>query len=242
MAKSSLQSIGLQLGKQVLNVPSKPTKSVKSMKVRSVSRRTSIVSTEASQAYWGHPRPQGGTSPESSLTGNHQSHRTQTQYTKNCWWFIALQATPRICTFENGNKQWKNCKDIKLPNIGLCEFVSYVKAKIKNITCTVKKTILNSGDCGEILTLCVWNWNNRRTYFSKYWKKYSYNRYPKQRLWGNGSPLLVVKDWWQLYSVYFRCWYYKNSDLSNTVFLYIIKLHCSCLMRNKGLKLVDIKS
>lgn len=51
MAKSSLQSIGLQLGKQVLNVPSKPTKSVKSMKVRSVSRRTSIVSTEASQAY-----------------------------------------------------------------------------------------------------------------------------------------------------------------------------------------------
>ena len=33
MAKSSLQSIGLQLGKQVLNVPSKPTKSVKSMKV-----------------------------------------------------------------------------------------------------------------------------------------------------------------------------------------------------------------
>ena len=52
MAKSSLQSIGLQLGKQVLNVPSKPTKSVKSMKVRSVSRRTSIVSTEASQAYW----------------------------------------------------------------------------------------------------------------------------------------------------------------------------------------------
>lgn len=44
---------------------------------------------------------------------------------------------------------------MKLPNIGLCEFVSYVKAKSKNITCTVKKTILNSGDCGEILTLCV---------------------------------------------------------------------------------------
>lgn len=153
MAKSSLQSIGLQLGKQVLNVPSKPTKSVKSMKVRSVSRRTSIVSTEASQAYWDHPGPQGGgggTLPENSLTGNHQSHRTQTQYTKNCWWFIALQATPRICTFENCNKQWKNCKDIKLPNIGLCEFVSYVKAESKNNTVNKKKqywtveTVVNS--------------------------------------------------------------------------------------------------
>lgn len=154
MAKSSLQSIGLQLGKQVLNVPSKPTKSVKSMKVRSVSRRTSIVSTEASQAYWGHPRPQGGTSPESSLTGNHQSHRTQTQYTKNCWWFIALQATPRVCTFENGNKQWKNCKDIKLPNIGLCEFVSYVKAKSKNNT--VKKNNTEQWRLWWILnTMCL---------------------------------------------------------------------------------------
>ncbi|XP_062597738.1 WD repeat-containing protein 49-like [Saccostrea cucullata] len=52
MAKSSLQSIGLQLGKQMLNTSTpKPSKSVKSMKLKSVSRRTSVVSTEASQAY-----------------------------------------------------------------------------------------------------------------------------------------------------------------------------------------------
>lgn len=29
---------------------------------------------------------------------------------------------------------------------------------------------------------------------------------------------------------------------NDTMFLYIINLHCSCLMRNKGLRLVDIKS
>jgi hypothetical protein len=53
MAKSSLQSIGLQLGKQVLNTsPPKPAKSVKSLKMKSVSRRTSVVSTETSQVYW----------------------------------------------------------------------------------------------------------------------------------------------------------------------------------------------
>ncbi|XP_056003962.1 WD repeat-containing protein 49-like isoform X2 [Ostrea edulis] len=52
MAKSSLQSIGLQLGKQVLNTPApKPSKSVKSFKMKSISRRTSVVSTETSQAY-----------------------------------------------------------------------------------------------------------------------------------------------------------------------------------------------
>jgi len=53
LAKSSLQSIGLQLGKQTINAPvTKPvTKSVKSLKTKSVSRRTSVVSTETSQAY-----------------------------------------------------------------------------------------------------------------------------------------------------------------------------------------------
>lgn len=68
---------------------------------------------------------------------------------------------------------------MKLLNIGLCEFVLYVKVKSKNIIWFVKKIILNSGDCGEFLILCVWNWNNRRKYFLEYWKKYLYNRYLK---------------------------------------------------------------
>ncbi|KAK3094556.1 hypothetical protein FSP39_003370 [Pinctada imbricata] len=55
-AKSSLQNIGMQLGKQALNpggTKQQPqqAKSVRSLKIKSVSRRTSIVSTETSQAY-----------------------------------------------------------------------------------------------------------------------------------------------------------------------------------------------